>query len=284
VRSNEARATINFLLLYQGSSPFTHCATSAGCCATSAGSAPPVLVLRHPGAVVAVDMAKAFDTFSHGFLPEVFKFFHFGHYITNWLGLIGQNRTACIIVDDSTYSKNFNLGRGRAQGDNISPNTFNFGEQILLFKIELDPRIRSVRAFGPPVQLKLTHNNPVFMCESQRETDKNESMADDNTTITWFETASLSALRENLDEFSRISGLQCNYDKTMVMPVGPVVGQNIDTAGFSICKKIKLLGLEICNANTDFNDSSFLGKIPSHSSWTNCCVQNSSNSADKLSG
>jgi hypothetical protein len=28
-RSNEARATINFLLLYQGSSPFTHCTTSA---------------------------------------------------------------------------------------------------------------------------------------------------------------------------------------------------------------------------------------------------------------
>jgi hypothetical protein len=29
--SNKARATLNFLLLYQGSSPFTHCATSAGC-------------------------------------------------------------------------------------------------------------------------------------------------------------------------------------------------------------------------------------------------------------
>jgi hypothetical protein len=80
-------------------------------------------------------------------------------------------------------------------------------------------------------------------------------MADDNTTITWFETASLTALRENLDEVSRISGLQCNYDKTMVMPVGSAVGQNIDTAGFSSCNKIKLLGLEICNTNTDFNDS-----------------------------
>jgi hypothetical protein len=208
-----------------------------------------------PGAVVAVDMAKAFDTLSHGFLREVFKFFNFGQYITKWLELIGQNRTACIILDDGTYSKNFNLGRGRAQGDNISPNTFNFGEQILLFKIELDPRIRSVRALGPSLQLDLTNNNPIFMCESQRETDKNESMADDNTTITWFETASLTALRENLDEFSRISGLQCNYDKTMVMPVGSAVGQNIDTAGFSICNKIKLLGLEICNTNTDFNDS-----------------------------
>ncbi len=34
------RGPIHFLLLYRGSSPFTHCATSAG-------PAPPVLVLRH---------------------------------------------------------------------------------------------------------------------------------------------------------------------------------------------------------------------------------------------
>ncbi len=208
-----------------------------------------------PGAVVAVDMAKAFDTLSHGFLCEVFKFFNFGQYMTKWLELIGQNRTACIILDDGTYSENFNLQRGRAQGDNISPNTFNFGEQILLFKIELDPRIRSVRAFGPSIQIDLPNNNPIFMHESQRETDKNESMTDDNTTITWFETASLAALREILDDFSRISGLQCNYDKTMVMPVGPAVGLNIDTAGFTICNEIKLLGLEISNTNTDFNNS-----------------------------
>jgi hypothetical protein len=97
------------------------------------------------GAIVAVDMAKAFDTLSHGYLRDVFRFFNFGPYITSWLELIGENRNACIILDDGSYSKNFDLGRGRAQGDNISPNTFNFGEQILLFKIELDDRIRSIR-------------------------------------------------------------------------------------------------------------------------------------------
>jgi hypothetical protein len=44
-RSNEARATINFLLLYQGSRPFTHCATSAGTLRHECWyTAPPVLV------------------------------------------------------------------------------------------------------------------------------------------------------------------------------------------------------------------------------------------------
>jgi hypothetical protein len=90
------------------------------------------------GAVVAVDMAKAFDTLSHRFLREVFKFFNMGPGITRWLTLLGENRTACLLLDDGSYSRSFELGRGRAQGDNISPNTFNFGEQILILKIELD--------------------------------------------------------------------------------------------------------------------------------------------------
>jgi hypothetical protein len=91
------------------------------------------------GAVVAVDMAKAFDTLSHSFLREVFKFFGMGPNIIRWLTLLGENRQACILLDDGTYSRNFQLGCGRAQGDNISPNTFNFADLILIFKIELDP-------------------------------------------------------------------------------------------------------------------------------------------------
>jgi hypothetical protein len=96
------------------------------------------------GAVVAVDMAKAFDTLSHGYLEEVFKFFRMGPGIRRWLRILGTNRTACIILEDCSYSRNFRLGRGAAQGDNISPDCFNFGDQILIFKIELDPQISGV--------------------------------------------------------------------------------------------------------------------------------------------
>jgi hypothetical protein len=210
-----------------------------------------------PGAVVAVDMAKAFDTLSHAFLREVFKFFNFGPYLTSWLTLIGQNRTACIIMDDGNYSRNFALERGRAQGDNISPNTFNFGEQILLFKIELDPRIKSVWENAPRIGIPLANNiNPFFMYESCHETGKNESMADDNTTITRYETGSLRALRNNLDNFSTISGLKCNFDKTMIMPIGAVDDiDNIDTAGFTKVDNITLLGLEISKDADNFENS-----------------------------
>jgi hypothetical protein len=157
------------------------------------------------GSVVAVDMAKAFDTLSHSYLREVFKFFGFGPNISRWLELLGQNRLACITLDDVQYSRNFKLGRGRAQGDNISPNTFNFGEQILLFKIELDPMISGVWGHVPrPVNMSNVSNS-FFMYESGRETSKNESMADDNTTIVKFETGNLANLKKTLEEFSTVS-------------------------------------------------------------------------------
>jgi hypothetical protein len=172
------------------------------------------------GAVVAVDMAKAFDTLSHHFLQEVFRFFIMGPGIIRWLTLLGENRTACLLLDDGSYSHSFDLGRGRAQGDNISPNTFNFGEQILIFKIELDDQITGVwKNFHIPPFID-ANPNPFFMLESRRETNKNESLADDNTTLMELTEDNLRNLRLILDNFGTISGLKCNYDKTMVMPVG----------------------------------------------------------------
>jgi hypothetical protein len=43
------------------------------------------------GGVIAVDMAKAFDTLSHGFMAEVFKFLNFGPNLIRWLRLYGEN-------------------------------------------------------------------------------------------------------------------------------------------------------------------------------------------------
>ncbi len=207
-----------------------------------------------PGALVAVDMAKAFDTLSHGFLREVFKFFNLGPVLIDWLTLLGENRTACLLLDNGTYSRYFRLDRGRAQGDNISPNTFNFADQILILKIELDPNISGVwKSFQIPPSMP-TNNNPLFMHESRGETSKNESLADDNTTLMMLEEKSLCTLREILDNFGQISGLRCNYDKTVIVPIGntSVIPENL--FGFIVDSKVKLLGMEINNKLDNVDD------------------------------
>jgi Reverse transcriptase (RNA-dependent DNA polymerase) len=97
---------------------------------------------RYPGLIVAIDQSRAFDTITLEYMSEVFKFFGMGENFIKLLETIGTNRKACIKWDDGSYSPTFDLKTGRTQGDGPSPLEYNFGEQVLLFRIELDPNIK----------------------------------------------------------------------------------------------------------------------------------------------
>jgi hypothetical protein len=163
------------------------------------------------GAVLAVDMAKAFDSLDHDYIKVVFRFFGFGENLIKWLNLLGYKRQACIIMGDGTNSKYLDLDTGRAQGDNLSPNIFNFSEPILIFKLELDTRIEKIpRNFQPIVSAV----EAVYSAEANRETCSNESLADDNTVLFMLCKPSISAIKNILNDFAAFSGLHCNFDKT----------------------------------------------------------------------
>jgi Reverse transcriptase (RNA-dependent DNA polymerase) len=92
-----------------------------------------------PAFILALDQAKAFDSIDHLFLREVYKFFGFGDYFIRIIETLTTNRNAFIIQEDNTYREKFPLECGNGQGIATSPLQFNFGLQILLFKIELCP-------------------------------------------------------------------------------------------------------------------------------------------------
>jgi hypothetical protein len=96
------------------------------------------------GAMVSIDQSKAFDTISHKYCKEVYKFFGFGEQFINMMETIGTGRSAIILFEDGSYSREITLGRSRPQGDGPSPIQYNMGEGILLLKIELDPEVSSV--------------------------------------------------------------------------------------------------------------------------------------------
>ena len=87
-----------------------------------------------------------------------------------------------------------------------------------------------------------------FALESNRETDKVESFADDKTTTFLATRAGLEAICEILAVFANFSGLKCNMDKSSIMFVG---GDNppeyVNEFGFQVVDSFKLLGLEIGN-------------------------------------
>jgi Reverse transcriptase (RNA-dependent DNA polymerase) len=200
-----------------------------------------------PGIVLAIDQSRAFDTISHRYMKQVYRFFNFGENCIRYLEAIGTNRTACLIWEDGTYSKNFDLKTGRTQGDGPSPLLYNFGEQILLFKIELNPKIRALvdvafAATFVPAPL------PWFEHESKKETKKAEALADDTSVLAKNDRGTLVEIKNNLTDFGTLSGLKCNFDKTFVMQVGDTtVIPECEDLGFRVVNSITLLGMEIDN-------------------------------------
>jgi hypothetical protein len=178
-----------------------------------------------------------------------------------------NKRTACLIYDDGSYSKNFPLEQGRPQGNGPSPLEYNMGQQILLFKIELDPKIKSVYTgthltvprpepafLGTGIDPAQVGDNPYrsidirrFRNESKRETDKADGFADDCTITTVMEFASLNRVKEILISFGSFCGLKCNMDKTFIMQIGcrGPVEQNITNVGFKMVDELTLLGVKL---------------------------------------
>jgi hypothetical protein len=185
--------------------------------------------------MICVDQAKAFDSVDHGYMTKVFRFFNFGEKFISWLKTIGTNRKACVLLNNGNASAIFQLLKGTAQGDCPSPIIYNICAQILIFKIELDVRIRKLPIYP---QINAQQEAAAFFCnESHYETSKNESFADDSTTLTFFEYPDLAALKENLENFSKLSGLKCNFDKTVIVRIGkinspPVVNLIVRIVGY----------------------------------------------------
>jgi hypothetical protein len=155
-------------------------------------------------------------------MREVYRFFGFGPNFIKMLETLGTNRKAAIIFDDGSISREFDLETGRAQGDAPSPLQYNMGEQIILLKIELDSEIASVfqhmqlprfimnLVADPKLKGMDANYNIHFSQESNRETSKANSFADDNSTATLAEYQSLRRLLNICEEFELFSGLASN--------------------------------------------------------------------------
>jgi hypothetical protein len=198
--------------------------------------------LNKRGAVLSLDIRKAFDTVSHAFMKKVFEFFNFGPYISKWLTILSTNRQACILLEDDLTTDFFDLDRGNAQGDTISPFLFNLCYQILLFKLQFDLQIKSI---APEITLPASH--PPLPETVSSAFPRVYGLADDATVLTAMEVGSLSRIKDILVSFGNISGLECNVEKTILMQVGSdlPIEQNILNLGFDVKNEITLLGLII---------------------------------------
>ena len=207
---------------------------------------------KNDAVIFSIDYAKAFDTISIKYMHECYKFFGLGPNFINMLETVGNNRLAAILLDKSALSRTFLLGTGRPQGDNLSPTQYNIGQQIQLFRLELDPNFKSVFQhflkpnFPFPLANIESKSNTKFENESARETDKTEGFADDTTRMGARSKENISYVKSVLNEFAAFSGLKCNFSKTSVMPVGNNLEMDCtESEGLAVVKDITLLGMSI---------------------------------------
>jgi hypothetical protein len=208
---------------------------------------------RKNGALLSLDIKKAFDTISHQYINKAYRFFNFGDYFIKWLNLIGTNRKACIILEQNLHSKFFNLERGNAQGDTTSPYIFNIGYQILLFKLNYDLQIAGL-IVPPEVPPDLQPIAPQQQVSNSPR--KVFAFADDATLATLMEYSSLSRVKKILEDFGKLSGLECNVEKTSLMSIGSEdqIPNDILSLGFSVEAEVTVLGLKLKNGFNDFTD------------------------------
>jgi hypothetical protein len=66
--------------------------------------------------------------------------------------------------------------------------------------------------------------------------------------LTLINSSSLQAVKNCLDDFAVISGLECNYDKTCILPINPISDEErrvISKSVFALVESFKLLGANI---------------------------------------
>ena len=92
-------------------------------------------------------------------------------------------------------------------------------------------------------------------------------MADNATIIVKMCARTLTKVKEVLDKFGTLSGLCCNIEKMVLVPIGKIeaISQDIVELGFEKKNKALILGLEISNENniTDNAVNKIIEKINS---------------------
>ena len=179
--------------------------------------------------ILLIDFKKAFDSIDLSFIKTALKAYNFGESIIRWITLFFNQREAFILLGGHLTSKII-LEQGVPQGDVISPYIFILMVEILLIKINYTKNLKGI----------------TFSSTESRS----ETFADDTTVILERSEKHLRTAISYINCFHKLSGLQCNIDKTMVIPVGQITDPNqklCEDINLEWATEFRILGFNIDN-------------------------------------
>ena len=155
--------------------------------------------LNIPGLILLIDFEKAFDSLSLNFLHKALQHLNFGESLRKWVSVFYKNITSTVI-QSGHLSSFFSISRECRQGDPLSPYLFIICAEFLATKIRKNEKIKGIRV-----------NDTEFLIPQ---------FADDTSIILDGTEKSLNQTLSELEIFSRISGLNVNFEKTQLVWIG----------------------------------------------------------------
>lgn len=152
-----------------------------------------------PGAIILLDIEKAFDSVSHKFLFQTLKQFNFGSKFIGWLMTLYSERQT-YVMNNGYLTKRISMQRGIFQGCPISPYLFLLVIEILALSIRQNEQVKGIKVKNNEVKISL--------------------FADDSVCFIDGTMNSFNSLMEILNNFGRCSGCKLNLTKTEAIWIG----------------------------------------------------------------
>ena len=152
-----------------------------------------------PAILLSIDFHKCFDSISHEALFKSLAYFGIGEYYISWVRMIYNNFELCVI-NNGRCSPQFKQLRGVHQGCALSGPMFIYIAQILNVNIQNNSNIQGIKIGD--VEEKLSQ------------------YADDTNLWSIYKEKSVNAIIDELEKFYLNTGLQVNYDKSVIYRVG----------------------------------------------------------------
>ena len=159
-----------------------------------------------PGLIVTIDFEKAFDSVAWSFIEKALIFFGFPDTIVKWFKTLYSHPQTCLTFNGQ-YSRWFSLGRGCRQGDPISPYLYLICAEIMSLMFRQHGEIKGIKLKDSETLLSLFADDTTLFLDGSEESMKNAFQV--------------------LDDFSAMSGLKINNEKTQIVWIGRNVGCGI---------------------------------------------------------
>lgn len=158
------------------------------------------------GAILLLDIEKAFDSVNHSFMLEVLKRFNFGTEFLKWVKIFYTDRKN-YVINNGFLTDRISMQRGIFQGCPISPYLFLFAMETVALAVKQNTNIFGI--FIEDIELKIS------------------MFADDTTCFIDGSDDSFTNLFATFDKFAECSGCKINMSKSEAIWIGSKRGSNL---------------------------------------------------------